>query len=97
MATGQILVTFGALSQAQADIQSVSNNLNQELGDLKAYLAPMVSTWTGAASSEYQAKQAQWDSAAAELNQILSRIGVAVGQALANYETTEKTNQSMWG
>ncbi|MGH2787375.1 MAG: WXG100 family type VII secretion target [Actinomycetota bacterium] len=97
MATGELLVTFGSLSQAQADIQSVSNSLNQQLGDLKSYLAPMVSTWTGAASSEYQAKQAQWDSAAAELNQILSRIGGTVGQALANYESTEKTNQSMWG
>jgi len=97
MATGgNILVTFGAVQQAQGDTQTTANNLNQQLGDLKSYLQPLVATWTGAASSDYQAKQAQWDQAQQALNDILARISMALGTAHTNYVSTEQTNQRMW-
>jgi WXG100 family type VII secretion target len=93
----EMLVTFGALANAEADIRTTAGSMNQQLADLKGYLAPLVATWEGVASSDYQAKQAQWDRAAADLNSALDRIGAAVGQALANYQQTESTNAGMWG
>lgn len=96
MSNGDILVTFGALQQAEGDIASTSSALNQELADLKAYLAPLVASWTGVASTDYQAKQREWDTAAADLNRILSQIGVAVGKAEQNYSQAESTNARMW-
>lgn len=38
---------FGAISAAAADINSTSGRINGLLGDLKATINPMVSTWEG--------------------------------------------------
>jgi early secretory antigenic target protein ESAT-6 len=95
-AGGNIFVTFGAVSGAQADVSTTATNLNQQLADLKAYLRPLVASWTGAASTDYQAKQAQWDQAQQELNDILARIATALGQAHSNYTSAETTNRQMW-
>lgn len=96
MPSGHMLVTFGSIAQAESDVQSTANNLNQQLGDLKAYLQPLVSTWQGAASTDYQAKQAEWDKAQQELNQILAQISRALGHANESYQQVEHRNQSMW-
>ncbi|NHC44035.1 WXG100 family type VII secretion target [Motilibacter aurantiacus] len=92
----EILVTFSAISQGQADVASTASNLNGQLADLKSYLAPMVSTWTGAAAENYNAKQRQWDEAAAELNSILEQIGRALGAAGDDFQAAENSNASIW-
>lgn len=92
-----ILVTFASLSEAQASTAATYAALNNQLADLKSYLAPLTAAWEGQASTTYQGHQAQWDSAAAELNAVLQTISAAVGQALANYQSTEQANTAMWG
>lgn len=92
-----ILVTFGAVQQASADAAGTAANLNAQLADLKAYLAPMVAAWQGAAASDYAAKQAQWDAAQQGLNEVLQQISRAVGSAHDTYSQTEATNAGMWG
>ena len=92
----EILVTFSAIQQAQADCASTAANLNGQLSDLKAYLAPMVSTWTGAAAENYNAKQRQWDQAAADLNEILGQISRALGAAGDDFQAAENSNASIW-
>ena len=92
----EILVTFSAIQQGQADVASTAGNLNGQLGDLKAYLAPMVSTWSGAAAENYNAKQRQWDEAAQALNEILAQIGRALGSAGDDFQAAENSNASMW-
>ena len=47
-------------------------SMNSQLQDLKSYLAPMVATWEGQAAQNYNAKQAQWDQAANDLNEVLA-------------------------
>ncbi|RKS72661.1 WXG100 family type VII secretion target [Motilibacter peucedani] len=92
----EILVTFSAIQGAEGDVAATSQNINGQLDDLKSYLAPMVSTWTGAASENYQAKQKQWDEAAAELNAILAQIGKALGDAGQEFQAAENSNASIW-
>jgi WXG100 family type VII secretion target len=92
----EILVTFSAIQQGQADVASTASNLNGQLGDLKAYLAPMVATWSGAAAENYNAKQRQWDEAAQALNEILAQIGRALGSAGDDFQAAENSNASMW-
>ena len=92
-----ILVTFGALADAQANTSMCHSNLNNQLADLKAYLAPLVASWEGNAATTYQGHQAQWDTAVTELNAVLATISAAIGQAQGNYQTTENTNAAMWG
>lgn len=91
-----IKVTFGALGDAQTDIASTAGRINGRLDDLKRFLAPMVATWQGQAAEEYQAKQRQWDTAAADLTAVLQRIGVAVGAANDGYQQVEKANAARW-
>jgi 6 kDa early secretory antigenic target len=95
-ADGHILVTFGAIADAQADTNMVAQQLNSELADLKAYLAPLVATWTGQAASNYQALQAKWDAAQTDLNAVLAQISAALGTANGNYTQAESANASMW-
>ena len=75
----EIKVTFGAIESAQADVSGTAGRMNSQLEDLKRFLAPMVATWEGQAATEYQAKQRQWDTAAAGLASVLQQIGVALG------------------
>jgi len=85
----EIKVTFGALGAAQTDIAATAGRLQTQLEDLKKFLAPMVSTWTGEASVAYQVKQRQWDTAAQDLQLVLAEAGRAVGLAHDGYLASE--------
>ena len=91
-----ITVTFGTISQAQSDVSNTVARMNGQLDDLRAFLAPMVGTWEGGASSDYQVLQKRWDSAAADLNTVLMQISQLLGQANQGYQATESANASVW-
>lgn len=91
-----ILVTFGSLDTAAADTDTIAGRIDATLDQLKSYLAPMIEVWGGAASTEYQALQARWDSSAADLNLVLHQIAAAIRTANGNYCTTETQACSMW-
>jgi WXG100 family type VII secretion target len=93
---GHILVTFGAINEAAMDTDSVASQIAQQMSDLKAYLAPMVASWSGDASSEYQALQSRWDASANDLNQVLRQMAQALRTAGDNYASTERKNSSIW-
>jgi WXG100 family type VII secretion target len=93
---GTILVTFGELESARNSIQTTWTNISREMEDLKRYLRPLVQTWTGEASSAYQAHQANWDRSAADLNQVLNQIGIALGASNENYQAGESANRARW-
>jgi len=94
---GQILVTFGAVNEAAMDADAVASQIAQQLSDLRAYLAPLVASWSGEASSDFQALQAKWDSSANDLNQVLRQISQSLRTAGDNYLSTERTNSKIWG
>jgi early secretory antigenic target protein ESAT-6 len=96
MSDGHMLVTFGALSTAESDARTIAGQIDATLDDLRAYLAPMVSTWSGSAATEYNGLQSQWDTAAAELNTVLRTIADALRTANENYGEAERTNTGMW-
>jgi early secretory antigenic target protein ESAT-6 len=92
----EIKVTFAALETAQTDVSGVAGRMTGQLEDLKRFLAPMVATWEGQAATDYQAKQRQWDAAAASLATVLGQIGVALGSANESYRQVEQTNAARW-
>ncbi|MDQ6772221.1 MAG: WXG100 family type VII secretion target [Candidatus Dormibacteraeota bacterium] len=97
MSDGHILVTFGSVAEAAADTDSIAGQIGQQLGDLKAYLQPMIGTWSGQASGDYQALQSKWDTGAADLNLVLRQIATALRTAGENYVSAENANSSIWG
>jgi WXG100 family type VII secretion target len=92
----RVLVTFAALAEAAQQIQSTYNNLNTKLNDLESQLRPVVASWTGNASSDYQAQQQKWNAAQTDLNNVLQAIGKAVEAAHDAYTQTETTNATAW-
>jgi early secretory antigenic target protein ESAT-6 len=94
---GHIQVTFGAVNEAAMDTDSIASQIAQQLGDLKSYLAPLVASWSGEASSDFQALQAKWDASANDLNQVLRQISQSLRSAGDNYLSTERSNKQIWG
>ena len=90
MDNGLLLVNFGALHQAGADIKKALNSLQSQLTQLEQDAAPLVETWSGEANEAYQVRQAKWRSASADLSAILRNIQLAVDDSAADYQVTEK-------
>jgi len=65
-----LLVDFGALRQASADIGRAVETLRGQLDELEREARPLVATWDGPAREAYERRQAQWRQAAAHLTQI---------------------------
>lgn len=91
-----ITVTFGTISQAQADVANTVGRIDQQLNDLRSFLAPMVAVWEGGASSDYQALQRRWDTSAADLNEVLAQISQLLGMTHDSYHSTEAANANAW-
>jgi len=96
MPQAEVLVNFPAMQQGVSDVRAGWNNINAQLDDLKAYLAPMRNTWTGSAREAYDAEQTKWDAAAADLTQILNRIGQALQTAHDDFTTGENRNTGLF-
>lgn len=89
---GQVGANFAQLGGTTEHLVASVTRMNTALADLKSYLAPMVSTWEGDASVQYQALQQKWDTSAAELNATLQRIGAALGDTNDQFQATERAN-----
>jgi len=87
---GMLLVNFGALQQASADINKAISTLQGQLDQLESDAGPLVQTWNGEAQEAYQARQAKWRAAAQDLTQILQNIKGAVDHSTEDYISTEK-------
>jgi WXG100 family type VII secretion target len=96
-ADGRIVVTFAALSAAAADCGTTAGQMNQQLDDLKSYLTPLVSTWSGDAAEHYRALEAQWERSASDLTAVMNQIQKALDAAYQSYTATEAKNAKLWG
>lgn len=92
----EIAVNFEQLQSTQAQIAASGKAIDQQLADLKQYLQPVVSAWTGAAAETYQAKQAEWNAAATDLNAVLIAVGSALTEVENSYRGTESGNRARW-
>ncbi|ATE57399.1 WXG100 family type VII secretion target [Actinosynnema pretiosum] len=93
----QIKVDFGQLSGAAGDISGHATKVQTELDELKQRLAPVIAQWEGSSSETYQEAQRKWDTAAADLQQVLASIGTAVAAATEAYQSAEQRNTGRWG
>ncbi len=96
MSAAGITVTFGTISQAQGDVANTVGRIDQQLNDLRQFLSPLVASWEGGASADYQVLQKRWDGAAGDLNAVLAQISQLLGQAHDGYRQTETANAAAW-
>ncbi|RZU51519.1 WXG100 family type VII secretion target [Krasilnikovia cinnamomea] len=93
MDNGLLLVNFGALQQASADIQKALNELQSQLTQLEQDAKPLVASWSGAAQDAYATRQHKWQGASNDLQNILRDIQFAVQESAADYQDTERKAQ----
>jgi early secretory antigenic target protein ESAT-6 len=90
----KIHVNHSTLEAAEGQIKKFASDINAKLDTLRQGLAKM--EWQGTDQQAYQAYQDQWNTSAANLNDILNQIGAMVGVAHQNYLGTEQANAKMF-
>ena len=90
MDNGMLLVNFGSMRNASADINAAVAELNSKLDILKTQGSALAETWEGSAKSAYYERQNTWTKAAEDLAEILRRIQRAVEDSTTDYQDTER-------
>ena len=90
MNDGVLLVNFGSLQNASADIQKALNELQSQLDTLDREGNKLIGTWHGEARAAYYARQAKWTAASKDLSEILRNIKIAVDESASDYQNTER-------
>jgi WXG100 family type VII secretion target len=97
MAAGPVIkYDFAAIGAAEKDIARSAGQLRQVQGNVQELMDKLRETWTGQAAGAWQSYQQAWDEIFSDINAVLSALGGAVGQALANAQAAEGANVSMW-
>lgn len=91
-----IKATFAEISNAASTIANSSKTIDDLNDQLQQKVTATLAGWEGNAGESYQQAQRNWDTASADLNQVLAAIGVAVQQASEAYQQAEQTNASRW-
>jgi len=93
-----IKVDFPALQNAAERVTKASNFMNGELAVLRTKVAAIgagggTDSWSGAAQTEYNLRQSEWDTAADALNAILADLAVRIDGAAHTYYNAEIINE----
>lgn len=95
--SSNIKVSFSTVSDAASDVRTTADRVNSQLEDLKAGVARVAQSWDGLAQEKYQARQQEWNTAAADLHAVLMQIASALDNAAQSYQATEQRNAGIWG
>ena len=92
----QIRYQFAGIETSADDIDSTVTKINGLLNDLKQDLKPMVAAWEGTSATAYNEAQTKWDTAAADLNTVLSTISKAVRSGNARMDQLNSNAAKAW-
>jgi WXG100 family type VII secretion target len=89
-----IKVTSEDLSNASAQLNSGSQEIDAQLGTMHSLIQQLVaSDWQGAASSSFETLYQEWNTSAANLRQALDGISRLLANAASAYASTEQQIQ----
>lgn len=88
---------FGEIETlVRQEIQTTSARLNTLLEDLRAQIAPLQELWTREAATAYRGEQLRWQQSALALNEMLVRLGQAVGAGADDLAETDRHAANSW-
>jgi WXG100 family type VII secretion target len=88
---------FGEIEAlVRGEINATSARLNAMLDDLRAQIAPLQELWTREAATAYRGEQLRWQQSAVALNDMLMRLGHAVGEGAADLAETDRRAANTW-
>jgi WXG100 family type VII secretion target len=82
------------MQRAGQHVFSVNDQIQGQLGALRAQLAPLAGAWRGDASTAFQGLMARWDADARRLNDALRGIGESIRGSGQSYAAQEEQNAS---
>ena len=89
-----ISVDYAAMEEAASVIKSSSKTIEDKLSELDSQLKKI--QWEGGDREAYLAQKHKWDTAVADMNQILMQISGAVATARQGYGDTEQAGVAAW-
>ena len=84
-----LLVNHGQLEQATQDIASAVKAIDDRMNRLESELSPLQSDWAGNAQAAYTDAKRKWDTAIAEMMQLLNDTGTTVGLSNQDYHSAD--------
>jgi WXG100 family type VII secretion target len=84
-----LLVNHGSLDQASQDLYNAVKAIDNRMNQLETELNPLKSDWAGNAQAAYTVAKSKWDTAIAEMMQLLSDTSTTVGQSNADYHAAD--------
>jgi early secretory antigenic target protein ESAT-6 len=90
MNDGLLLVNFGELDNASANIGRALATLTNDLAELERKGNALKDTWSGSAKDAYEQRQDRWQAASRDLQTILQDIRNALDRSKTDYHDTER-------
>ena len=90
----EIKYNFPQLNMAADNCASKVSNMTAELDGLKQSLQPMLATWDGDARTAYYQRQGEWDAAAGDLRDLLTKIEKALRESGIKMQARESANKA---
>jgi len=84
-----LLVNHGSLDQASQDLYNAVKAIDNRMNQLENELNPLKSDWEGNAQQAYTVAKNKWDTAIAEMMQLLNDTSTTVGQSNADYQSAD--------
>ena len=81
---------------ATIGIQGSIGRVQSEVASLVGQLTALQSSWSGQASTAFQAAVADWKATQAHVEEHLATLGHALGQAASQYAETEQVNARLF-
>lgn len=95
--TDRIGYQHGQITALTGDVLGSAGALRAQLDDLRSFLAPLVTEWTGEAAQQYGVHQRQWDTAAAELQRMLAAVADTAQRGNAAMQAADRRAAGAWG
>lgn len=89
-------VDTDAVLVATQATRATADRLQVESAAMMSQLLQLQSAWTGSASASFQACAEQWRTAQAQVEQALSSISLALGNAAAQYTEAEQFSANLF-
>jgi len=93
---GHIYVAYSHVQNAADDMVSQTRAIATTLANLEAELNELKNTWYGADADVYRQKQATWDQAVRNMEQLLTSHAGLLTDISANYKYSENSLSQMW-
>ena len=96
MSGSHIKVNFGSLTELQGQVNQAAQRILGEIDEIKSTVNSTHSYWEGSANEQFDAKYAQLDKGAREVQEAINQFGVLIGRSQEAYSAAEAHNKSLF-